>query len=88
MNVQLEVDGKPVATVSASGSPGAARLLAGGEPVPDDATVTISARLLAETLVAYAGAGANGLLAQQAGEAVRKRVVALLYAATAAARRR
>jgi hypothetical protein len=94
MNIQLEVDGKPVRSVSASGSPGTARLLADCEPVADEATITITARLLAETLVAYAQSGANGLYAAQVGAAAKRLVQAkanaVLYAAAAAvaARRR
>jgi hypothetical protein len=92
MTVQLKVDGRPVQSVSASGSPGTARLLADGKPVADGATVTISARLLAETLVAYARAGVVGLQAAQAGEAARRVVQAkaavVIAAAAAVARRR
>jgi hypothetical protein len=88
---EIRVDGTPVATVSASGSPGKARLLGpDGKPIPDDATVTIGARLLAEAFVAYAQRGANGLLAQQAGAAAKAQVQAMgeaLLTAAAAARR-
>jgi hypothetical protein len=89
---EIKVDGEPVAAVSASGSPGKARLLGpDGKPIPDGATVTISARLLAEAFVGYAQQGANGLAAAQAGEAAKRQVQAMgnavLYAAAAAAGR-